>query len=378
MAIFTRSLPLALLVLLPGAHAALLSRQQIDEMLAPLGSDNRFDSSKAIDWGVLPGPFYTPELGLGLGTAIVGIYRPDSQDNVSQNSTLALKGFVSSTGAFGVGFQNHSFFADDQWRFFAEGSLNNMPTYFWGTGYQAGHNEGNKEKYTQQSFQIAPQLLYRIASATYAGIGWDFSSTHASDPDGGDSSRLRAQKAGVSSLSSGVSGSLSYDTRDFVSNASRGQFFRLSDTYFAPELGSDSRFNAVEAQYNAYHSLSAKSVLALDAYSRLTTGEVPWDRLSELGDDQRMRGYYQGRYRDRNVFSSQVEYRRKLNWRHGYVLWAGAGTLSSKAGDLGGGPWLPTLGAGYRFEFKPKMNVRLDFGVGRGSSGFYFQVGEAF
>ncbi len=174
MAISIRSLPLVLLVLLSGAHAALLSHQQIDEMLAPLGSNNHFDSSKTIDWGVLPGPFYTPELGLGIGTAVVGIYRPDRHDSISQNSTLALKGFFSSTGAFGVGFQNHSFFAEDQWRFFADGSLNNMPTYFWGTGYQAGHNDGNKEKYTQQSFQIAPQLLYRIANATYAGIGWDW------------------------------------------------------------------------------------------------------------------------------------------------------------------------------------------------------------
>ncbi|MNC41210.1 hypothetical protein D3C75_899660 [compost metagenome] len=143
-------------------------------------------------------------------------------------------------------------------------------------------------------------------------------------------------------------------------------------------MGGDSRFNTLEGQYNAYYSLSEKSVLALDVYSRLTTGDVPWDRLSELGDDKRMRGYYQGRYRDRNTFSGQVEYRRKLNWRHGYVLWAGAGTLSRKSRDLGQGPWLPTVGAGYRFEFKPRMNVRLDFGVGRESSGFYFQVGEAF
>lgn len=45
------------------------------------------------------------------------------------------------------------------------------------------------------------------------------------------------------------------------------------------------------------------------------------------GDDRRMRGYYQGRYRDNDVVSGQVEYRRKLNWRHGYVLWLGAGTL---------------------------------------------------
>jgi hypothetical protein len=39
---------------------------------------------------------------------------------------------------------------------------------------------------------------------------------------------------------------------------------------------------------------------------------------------------------------------------------------------------LPTLGAGYRFEFKPRMNVRLDLGFGRNSAGFYFQMGEAF
>jgi outer membrane protein assembly factor BamA len=378
MALSLRSLSLTLLVLLPCAHAALLSRQQVDRLLAPLGSDNHFDNSKAIDWGVLPGPFYTPELGLGIGTAVVGMYRPDHHDAVSQNSTLALKGFFSSTGAFGVGFENHSFFAEDQWRFFANGSLNNMPTYFWGSGYQAGRHNSNKEKYTQQSFRIAPQLLYRLVDATYAGVGWDFSSTHASDPERGDNSLFKDQNAGTSSISSGISGTLSYDTRDFVSNASRGQFISLSDTYFAPALGSDSRFNTLEGQYNAYHSLTEKSVLALDIYSRLTSGKVPWDRLSELGDDKRMRGYYQGRYRDRNMFSGQLEYRRKLNWRHGYVLWAGAGTLSRKTGDLGQGPWLPTVGAGYRFEFKPRMNVRLDFGVGRESSGFYFQVGEAF
>lgn len=45
---------------------------------------------------------------------------------------------------------------------------------------------------------------------------------------------------------------------------------------------------------------------------------------------------------------------------------------------LDDGRWLPSAGVGYRFEFKPRVNVRLDYGVGKGSSGFYFQVGEAF
>lgn len=104
----------------------------MDGWLKGLGSDNQFNPDKGIDWGVMPGPFYTPELGLGVGMAIVGMYRPDKNDHVSQNSTLSLSGFASSTGAFGLGLENYSFFADDAWRFYLSGALNDMPTYYWG------------------------------------------------------------------------------------------------------------------------------------------------------------------------------------------------------------------------------------------------------
>ncbi len=40
--------------------------------------------------------------------------------------------------------------------------------------------------------------------------------------------------------------------------------------------------------------------------------------------------------------------------------------------SLNNGRWLPSAGVGYRFEFKPRVNVRLDYGIGNGSSGFYF------
>ncbi len=52
--------------------------------------------------------------------------------------------------------------------------------------------------------------------------------------------------------------------------------------------------------------------------------------------------------------------------------------MSDSPSELGSGHWLPSAGVGYRFEFKPRMNVRLDFGVGRNSTGVYFQVGESF
>ena len=40
---------------------------------------------------------------------------------------------------------------------------------------------------------------------------------------------------------------------------------------------------------------------------------------------------------------------------------------------------LPNYGLGYRWEFKKRVNVRLDYGFGRkGQSGFMFSINEAF
>lgn len=95
------------------SQAETLSREKIDGWLQHLGASDKFDASKGIDWGVMPGPFYTPELGLGIGTAVVGMYRPDPQDTTSQNSTLTLSGYASSTGAFGLSVKNYAFFDND-------------------------------------------------------------------------------------------------------------------------------------------------------------------------------------------------------------------------------------------------------------------------
>ena len=98
-----------------------------------------------------------------------------------------------------------------------------------------------------------------------------------------------------------------------------------------------------------------------------------------LGSDERMRGYYQGRYRDKNVVSGQLEYRRQLTWRHGIVAWAGAGTMGPSLSSLNNGRWLRLRRAlAYRFEFKPRVNVRLDYGIGNGSSGFTSRSAKRF
>ena len=70
--------------------------------------------------------------------------------------------------------------------------------------------------------------------------------------------------------------------------------------------------------------------------------------------------------------------------RHGYVGWAGFGTLSEEL--LQRQQLLPNWGIGYRFEVQPRMSVRIDVGFGREflDSGnkfvpaVYFSFAEAF
>ncbi|VCY17266.1 hypothetical protein BANRA_05277 [Klebsiella pneumoniae] len=94
-----------------------------------------------------------------------------------------------------------------------------------------------------------------------------------------------------------------------------------------------------------------------------------------LGSDERMRGYYRG--------ATGIKGRQRPAGippaAHGGTgLSHGPGTMGPSLSSLNNGRWLPSAGVGYRFEFKPRVNVRLDYGIGNGSSGFYFQVGEAF
>ena len=133
------------------------------------------------------------------------------------------------------------------------------------------------------------------------------------------------QNVPLSQFNSGIKALFRYDTHDFVANPSGGQALNLAYNWYDNSLGSDTHFDSVDMQYDLYHALDTTTLLA-------------WE----------------------------------------VVAWVGSGTMSDKRSELFDSHWLPSVGVGYRFEFKKRMNVRLDYGSGQHSSGFYFQAGEAF
>ena len=100
--------------------------------------------------------------------------------------------------------------------------------------------------------------------------------------------------------------------------------------------------------------------------------------MSTFGGSHYMRGYYEGRYRDKCAMDATVELRQHVWRRNGIVLWIGAGTVFPKFSALRFNRVLPNGGIGYRWEFKKRVNVRLDIGFGRGEKGINFSINEAF
>ncbi|MHA2811201.1 BamA/TamA family outer membrane protein [Vibrio campbellii] len=369
------TLMVATLLLAPSSFAMQQDDSSlVDDILTKLGSSETVDESKLIDWGILPGPFVNPEQGFGIGIAAVGLYTPYDWQKGDPYSTVTVTSYGSTSGSYGLGVNNRSYLQGDKVRLLGEAWISHTPGYYWGIGSHAAENDDNKVQYEGQRLQLSPKIAVEVAPNTYAKLGWQWQSF--SKVDGVDGDILPSEVADATS--SGVLVGMEYDTRDFEPNPMRGQFLDIEWIANRNSLGSDEDYDNLVANYRLYQQWSDTTIVAMEVYSQSIFGDALWFDYAQLGDDQRMRGYYQGQYRDKHQLSTQVEIRHTIAGRHGVVGWLGAGNIAPTYHDLFESSWLPTVGVGYRFAFKARINVRVDLGVGKDSTGFYFQINEAF
>lgn len=369
----------------PEADPSLYERGQqwFAKVLEELGADGGFDPDKGIDWSVMPGPFYTPEKSLGIGISTVGLYLVDREDTVSQPSSITINGFGSINGSLGIGVESRTFLKEDKYRLFIDAELQDAPDVFYGIGLDNGRQRSNLTNFELTEYRFKPQAMMRVLPSTFIGAGFDLVGVKAREVEPTDPGAVRLDVPAAmfpeKSFSAGPSLHLVHDSRDFILNPSRGRLLQADVVFYDDTFGSDTDFQKVTLNYSDYWALeSLPGILAWQWVGEFNHGDVPWDQMATLGGASRLRGYEQGRYRDKQMTLAQVEYRQPLGGRHGMVYWVGAGTLADKVSELGDEKWLHTLGVGYRFEIKQRVNLRLDMGFGNGENGFYFAVNEAF
>jgi hypothetical protein len=93
-----------------------------------------------------------------------------------------------------------------------------------------------------------------------------------------------------------------------------------------------------------------------------------------------LRGYTAGRYLDRYMLGTQLEYRLVLPWRLGLVAFGGVGEVAPGVDKFRANDFLPAGGTGIRFLLSKKyhVNLRTDFAWGKDNFTWSMGVGEAF
>jgi hypothetical protein len=138
-------------------------------------------------------------------------------------------------------------------------------------------------------------------------------------------------------------------------------------------------------EYSQFFTLGKRFVLGLNAQEQSLTGsQSPFYLLPAMGNDEMMRGYYNGRFRDRNLVAAQTELRYRLGDRIGIVGFLGTGQVFNK--NFSFSEFKPNYGGGLRYFFDTEkgLSIRADYGVGQKrpgesrQSGVYIGLGEAF
>ena len=137
----------------------------------------------------------------------------------------------------------------------------------------------------------------------------------------------------------------------------------------------------LELDVKAFRSFKPDHVFAFNFYIQSVIGETPFYKLPALGGMKRMRGFFNGRYRDNFYGMMQLEYRQYFWKRLGLCAFAGLGNVSENILEYDFHHLKYSYGAGLRFLFnkKQKVNLRMDVGFGNdGNMGIYFGIQEAF
>lgn len=322
----------------------------------------------------------SPEYIWGAGGAGTYFFRI-GQDSLTRTSNFKAVSFFTLRKQTVVATEGYVFFPHEKYIFHVVSSVSHFPDKFWGLGNDTPAS--NVENYAISQVGVFPQVLRNLFSDFYAGVGYEFQNVFKFDYDQSgesffDRENITGRHGGVIS---GANFMVSWDSRDNAFSPSRGLFVQYYTGVYRKGIGSDFNFNTNNLDVRKYFPLKGDRVLAFQANLISNGKNVPIRNMANIGSNSYMRGYYEGRYTDRNLLTFQSEFRFPIYKRWGMVAFSGLGKVGNMFKEIFNAQHLkPSYGLGVRFALKPKekLNLRVDQGFGKKAQGSYLNLGEAF
>lgn len=335
---------------------------------------NKPKTYKKFDFSIIGGPHYSSDTKFGVGLVAAGFYRHNLRDSITTPSNISLYGDISTVGFYLLGIRGNHIFPFDRNRIDYNLYFYSFPRKFWGIGFEQGNNMANASKFNEIFIRASANYLHRLASNIYFGPGIEYSYAHAAKEE-----RPELWNGLASHTSTlGIGLKLQYDTRDNLTATQNGILASVEQRFNPKFMGNRYAFSYTSLRLCYFHNLWRGSVFAAQAQGTFNYGRVPWAMMATFGGSSVMRGYYEGRFRDKCEMDLTLELRQHVWRRNGIVVWGGVGTVFSKMSQIMFKRLLPNAGIGYRWEFKQRTNVRIDYGFAKGETAFIFSINEAF
>lgn len=354
-------------------------------------SDVVIDTAKMakLHFSIVPAVGYTLSSGLtGIVASNIGFYLsdPETTNMSSVSATVVYSQYKQLT----IPLQTNIWTRDNNYNIVTDLRYYKYPQNTYGLGNNSSLKNADLIDYSHIHLHFS--VLKKLVPNLYGGIGY-FYDYHWNVKESGlpDSSISDAKRYGLNahSSSSGPVVNLLYDNRKNSINPANGLYADVLYRNNLRAFNSDNNWQGLILDVRKYIKFPANSnnIWAFWSYNWLTlSGKPPYLDLPSTGWDaynNTGRGYIQGRFRGKNMFYVESEYRMQLsrNGLFGAVLFVNGETFSRYVSyNINQKVW-PGWGVGLRIKVNKhsKANIAIDYGFGAdGSHGLFVNLGEVF
>ena len=359
---------------------------------------------------ILPSIGYNPSLGVVIGAKSVTSFQVGTAENTTA-SVIGVEALYTSKNIATLQARHNIFLPNNVLNFQGNWQLSRFGIVDFGIGAGNARNGGetfNLDEFPTvigdsafpiafNYFRLQEKVFLQVAPHFFVGGGISIN-LHSKITDEKLSPTfstphflysVRNNYSPSAYNANGILFSLQYATREHPIRSYGGVYAELTLGSNTRWLGSTHRATQLQYDFRKYWSLSKQrpdKVLAVWHWaSYMLSGSVPYLDLPGTGSDAyyRMgRGYTISRVKGPSCAYFETEYRFPITANHllSGVCFVNLQTASDDLGKKIFQYWEPAAGTGLRilFQKQSRSTICIDFAKGRGSSGIFFGLNEAF
>jgi outer membrane protein assembly factor BamA len=353
-----------------------------------LGIDGEKYTPHKVHFSVVPAIGYSLQTGLAAVLSGNVAYRNSTLKDQKLSSVLASLNYTQYK-QFILPLQANIWSKGNKYNIVIDWRFMKYPSITYGLGGKTSPSDAYSIDFSYLKFHET--IFKSVATNMYAGLGYYLDYLwNIKEIDLSPNTKTLFQNYELTSkeIASGIALRVLYDSRLNQINPDNGFYANIVYRPNFTFMGSHSNWQSMLFEFRKYIKLPTKrkNVFAFWSYNWLTTGgKPPYLLLPSTGWDDPFntgRGYIQGRYRGRNMFYLEAEYRFDIlrNGFLGGVVFANAQSFSNVTySELT--TIAPGWGGGLRIKLNKESgsNLCIDYGFGlNGSRGFFVNLNEVF